>query len=284
MKHHQSRAYGYPREDGSVAWAVGCSCGFSLVELGTEVEAREHAARHYQPGYERPVQKETLTTSKGEQVVVRMNDEDVYAILRAKHERALDGVERCSNFLQSLVFAIERYGSWTEGQRPWAHKLAYEIIDGPRPAPAPKPGEPVHVFARIVEMLTKAARTLKYPAVEIGFEQGTIRMNLAGSKARVAGSVNVTSAGSFDARTWYGRIHPDGRFEPARNGSPAWVTEALQQFNADPATMARLQGQRYGACCFCRRELTTNESLAVGYGPICAEKFGLPWGEVAAAA
>ena len=34
-------------------------------------------------------------------------------------------------------------------------------------------------------------------------------------------------------------------------------------------------------CCFCHKELTTKESLAVGYGPLCAEKLGLPWGETA---
>ena len=33
-----------------------------------------------------------------------------------------------------------------------------------------------------------------------------------------------------------------------------------------------------GNCCFCNRTLTTPESCAVGYGPSCAEKHGLPWG------
>jgi len=34
-------------------------------------------------------------------------------------------------------------------------------------------------------------------------------------------------------------------------------------------------------CCFCGRELDTAESISVGYGPVCADKHGLPWGEVA---
>lgn len=34
-------------------------------------------------------------------------------------------------------------------------------------------------------------------------------------------------------------------------------------------------------CCFCGRDLDTAESISVGYGPICAAKYGLPWGEVA---
>jgi len=34
-------------------------------------------------------------------------------------------------------------------------------------------------------------------------------------------------------------------------------------------------------CCFCGRELDTAESISVGYGPVCAAKYGLPWGEIA---
>jgi len=35
-------------------------------------------------------------------------------------------------------------------------------------------------------------------------------------------------------------------------------------------------------CCFCGRDLDTAESISMGYGPICADKYGLPWGEVIA--
>jgi len=38
--------------------------------------------------------------------------------------------------------------------------------------------------------------------------------------------------------------------------------------------------QAGGQCFICGRELDTRESLAVGYGPVCADKNGLPWGEV----
>lgn len=34
-------------------------------------------------------------------------------------------------------------------------------------------------------------------------------------------------------------------------------------------------------CCFCGRDLDTAESISVGYGPVCAAKYGLPWGEKA---
>ena len=43
---------------------------------------------------------------------------------------------------------------------------------------------------------------------------------------------------------------------------------------------AKEYGQRTGKCMFCRRELTTTASTTVGYGPICAERNHLPWGNV----
>lgn len=36
-----------------------------------------------------------------------------------------------------------------------------------------------------------------------------------------------------------------------------------------------------GECMFCHRNLDTEESLAVGYGPVCAKKQDLPWGKKA---
>lgn len=38
-------------------------------------------------------------------------------------------------------------------------------------------------------------------------------------------------------------------------------------------------GKKYINCCFCGIDLSTNESRFAGYGPICASKWGLPWGE-----
>lgn len=37
--------------------------------------------------------------------------------------------------------------------------------------------------------------------------------------------------------------------------------------------------KRTGKCCFCYRKLTTTASVAAGYGPVCAERNHLPWGE-----
>ena len=41
---------------------------------------------------------------------------------------------------------------------------------------------------------------------------------------------------------------------------------------------AKEYGRRTGKCMYCRRKLTDDRSVSVGYGPICAERNHLPWG------
>ena len=56
----------------------------------------------------------------------------------------------------------------------------------------------------------------------------------------------------------------------------------LDELESNPKIALALEGIRVGNCCFCGRELTTLESRSAGYGPICAEKWGLPWGKISA--
>lgn len=65
-------------------------------------------------------------------------------------------------------------------------------------------------------------------------------------------------------------------------GCPEWVTGVLQQLADNPETIASLHGKQTGQCCFCSRLLTDDRkgySVDVGYGPICAQRYGLKWGE-----
>jgi len=64
-----------------------------------------------------------------------------------------------------------------------------------------------------------------------------------------------------------------GRFEYAK-GAIRLCTPA----NKATAEQAATFGHLYHQCVFCARRLDTPESTAVGYGPVCAENHGLPWG------
>lgn len=54
------------------------------------------------------------------------------------------------------------------------------------------------------------------------------------------------------------------------------VIAAVMAFAANPHRIAASYGHRTGRCCFCARQLTESFSMAHGYGPICADRWGLP--------
>jgi len=137
----------------------------------------------------------------------------------------------------------------------------------------------------IVDLLQVAkAKGCEWPKLKMKTPNGnTIVLSLAGHGARFPGTVNVKDAGSYPYNMWYGRITHAGEFFRNRQLSPditAGIHAELAMLAAEPAAYAKVQGQRTGFCMFCGRPLTNLESVAHGYGPICAENFNLPWGDL----
>lgn len=126
---------------------------------------------------------------------------------------------------------------------------------------------------------TAKANGLKNPAIVAQSPVGPVRISVAGGNARFPDTINVAEKGRFGEAKWYGRIKLDGTFEAARDGAPDELVAYLAQFAAKPAETAAAHGHTTGNCCFCDRPLTDARSTAVGYGPICAKKWALQWGE-----
>ncbi len=133
---------------------------------------------------------------------------------------------------------------------------------------------------RIVEIITNAFDAgREFPEIILHTANGArVKMYRAGSKSAYEGCVQVTDGGPFDNNVWYGRVERDGRFITSRRCTPA-VRDLVARFDADPASVAAAYGLETGECCFCARELTDARSTGVGYGPVCAKNYGLPWGD-----
>lgn len=176
------------------------------------------------------------------------------------------------SFAMNLLAKATRY-TLSDKQMYWVAKLADKAT-----APAPAPIATVTV-APIIDLLNGAmARGLKHPKIRLATPEGEpVVLAILGERSRYAGSVRLTDGAPFGESVYYGRITPDGALIGA-GAMTDTVRDLVIAFAADPATMGALIGRRVGACCFCARRLDTTESLAVGYGPVCAEKYGLPWG------
>ncbi|PZR79266.1 MAG: hypothetical protein DI537_41265 [Stutzerimonas stutzeri] len=122
-----------------------------------------------------------------------------------------------------------------------------------------------------------AGSRLKHPKINLNVGGQAIVLTVAGDRAKAPGTINVKSPGNFDNSDWYGRIELDGSYKPSRI-APKGIEQHLLAFAADPAKVAADHGHKTGQCCFCNRPLDDERSTEVGYGPVCADKWSLPWG------
>ena len=183
-----------------------------------------------------------------------------------------------SDFAKSLVSKFE---TLTNNQLAWLHKLA---IDSGTPA---QPRESFTANLPLLFSLFHKASNhggLKRPALT--FRNGqTIRIKLAGPGSRYSGSLLVTNGEPFGSTSgkFFGHIKEGGVFVSGRDCNAA-VIELLESLDENPAKAASEYGRLTGHCCFCDRQLTDERSTSVGYGPICADKWQLPWGGIAPSA
>ena len=148
---------------------------------------------------------------------------------------------------------------------------------GQRPA---QPTQAVGDLTRILALFAtaQAAQPRRRKPVAIVFAD--FRINVAGARARQPGSLTITHPTQNDhagKRRWLGRITLAGTFEPSRDAD-ATLGDKLRAFACDPAGFAGQHGRVTHNSCFCNLALTDERSQLVGYGPICADNFNLPWG------
>jgi hypothetical protein len=177
-----------------------------------------------------------------------------------------------SSFFASLVRQYDRYRRLSDRQ--WGC-----IEQNYAQANAPKLPTEILNFSGISEIFGRAAKKLKWPKIRLQTADGkNVVLSRAGERSRNHGSLNVTDGGRYGANVWYGRISTDGTYHPSANATEA-VRTILRRLSADPVNVATEYGKLTGQCCFCGLSLTTDESLMVGYGPVCATNYGLSWGK-----
>ena len=147
-----------------------------------------------------------------------------------------------------------------------------------------EPGEQAAVekvdASKIRDAFDAAAEHLKYPKFVTAVDGHIVKFKRSGDRSKNPGVVYIDNGAEWGspARLYFGAIHRDGTFVPARS-CPETVRDLMLDLSVDFAVAAGQQGRELGSCCFCSRELSDERSTKVGYGPICADHYGLPWGE-----
>lgn len=197
--------------------------------------------------------------------------------------------ERDRSFAADLVAKGRKYGL-SDKQAYWVDTLHSRATK-----PVVRETHQVGDLSNILKLFDKAAEHLKRPAICLpapgSYTPGStkhdgrwIKISVAGAGARVPGSLNVATKAPFGEGTWFGRIKRDGTFEKSFKADlPEGLVTLLQAFASDPAAVAGAFGKLTGHCVFCSRSLEDERSTDVGYGPVCAKRYGLRWGGKATA-
>ena len=134
---------------------------------------------------------------------------------------------------------------------------------------------------KIVDMMEIAFQAgREVPSIVVEKEGTRVKLYRQTSRSKAPGAISLNDGGPKGADVWYGSIALDGTFRPTRACPPS-VKATVAEFAADPGAYAAAYGKGTSRCCFCATEITTDESKAVGYGPVCASNYGLPWGSKA---
>ena len=205
-----------------------------------------------------------------------MHDTDAIEILET------DPQAKNNTFAQSLCAHFhQRHGQLSDKQWYWVIKLAGEAETRQATvATVTATAEQLGDFNDMVALFKVAKESgLKFPKIRLDAGEQRIVLAVCGARSKSPGAIRVTNGMGFHdpGNLYFGQIDTDGRWLPGRDATDE-VVDMLRDFATNPEGVAAAYGQRTGSCCFCGRELTDARSTDVGYGPVCADKYGLAWG------
>lgn len=179
-----------------------------------------------------------------------------------------------ASFAASLIASYAKYKGLSPKQEPWIGKLIARAETPVAVAPVANVGG----FEGVVALFAKAKESgLKFPKVRLSLDGVKLILSLNGAKSKRPGHVSISGEGVYPNRAFYGTVSPDGAFTPFKGGLPG-LTDLLAKLASNPGRVAKEHGKLTGNCCFCNKEVGKGKekrSVLVGYGPDCAEHYGL---------
>lgn len=174
------------------------------------------------------------------------------------------------DFARSMVEAIKLQHHWTDGQLAAIRRCMARDEERAQARAAVEAAAPVVAgegFARMLATFARAKQSgLKWPKLRID----PYVFALAGERSKYAGKALFVK---HDNDGYLGRIDLDGRWFPGDAGKGH--DDEVRRICKDPLAAAVLHGKQTGHCACCGLELTNEESVRLGIGPICRAKWGM---------
>ena len=174
-------------------------------------------------------------------------------------------------FAVSLRESARKFGRLTSGQLAAAYKCVVKFSEARKAREAaeatPKPSVDASFIINAFERAM--ANKVRTPHLRLVGEDTRLDFSRASDKGKNPGAIYVKSIS--DEGKYLGKI-AGGVFSKARDCSES-EERAVIAACSDPEQAAIAFGRRFGACSVCGRELNNGESVDLGIGPICRQKF-----------
>ena len=186
------------------------------------------------------------------------------------------------DFPAKIIESIAQWGSLTDPQLAAVHKLMARDAERAKQRDAERKvrhdNAPAIDASKIETAFGNARRSAERPGMQ-GIWLKPLNLK--------SGAFDITFQPGSIGSQWEGKIFVtsrlgdkrklgvivDGKFVARFECTPAEQAAVMDCCN-DPAKAAVAFGKAWGVCSICHRQLTNDESIARGIGPICAEKFG----------
>lgn len=171
-------------------------------------------------------------------------------------------------FAQSMLMALYKFGSLTEKQMATVQRLTAQSAERDAKFAEEKAARvaaaPTVDISKIEDAFATAKSSgLKFPKLRLaGFV-----FSPAGAASKNAGAIYVKTGDQY-----LGKI-AEGRFFKVRECDGETEQKVLE-VASDPKRAAVAFGMQTGICACCGAELTNQESIERGIGPICADRYG----------
>lgn len=137
-------------------------------------------------------------------------------------------------------------------------------------------------MTKLNSMFDEASNHLKYPGVTVQLpEVGQVLIATPYYGRKPDGEIEVSTRRGSTGKWIYRGSVIDDRFYPANKNfaTPQAILDLINEVAEDPINTAIKYGKLTGCCCFCNSGLEDERSVSMGYGPVCAKNWGLPWGK-----
>jgi len=174
------------------------------------------------------------------------------------------------SFARAMLEALNTYGSLTEKQFETVQRLTLQSAQFMAERQAEKAiraeTAPVVTVEAIEVAFNNAKQAgIKFPKLRLD----TFVFSPAGENSKNAGAIYIKNK---EDGVYLGKV-AGGRLFTSRDCDTE-TSERIVAVSSDPKQAAIAYGQKFGKCAICARALTDKDSIALGIGPICAEKYG----------